>query len=109
MHERTHQLPCRVVRLFWKAIWSAETTQRAVVALAIVSFQLANNSERAVLNDNDSLPKYVQVRRSMKKAFEKEMTAIPVQICSVWRRLAFHIDSGGLSTVSPNPFASSDR
>ena len=89
------------MRLFWKAIWSAEATQRAVVAFAIVSVQLANNSERAILNDNDSLPKYVQEWRSKKKALWKETTAIPAQICSVWRRLAFHIDSGGLSTVPP--------
>ena len=36
-----------------------------------------------------------------RKPFGKETTAIPAQICSVWRRLAFHIDSGGLSTVPP--------
>ena len=57
--------------------------------------------ERAVVNDNDSIPKYEQAWRSKKKALCKETTAIPAQICSVWRRLAFHIDTGGLSTVPP--------
>ena len=73
MHEPTDQLPCRFLRLSWKAIWSAETAQRSVVAFAIVSVQLANNSERVLLNNNVSwaLPTFVQVWRSKKKTLWK--------------------------------------
>ena len=64
-----------------------------------------NNSERAALKRQLSLSRstyrYGDRRRN---PFGIETTSIPEQIHSVWRHPAFHIDSGGLSTVPPTIF-----